>query len=83
MDSLCKGYRDRGEGESFIGKIMFLSLLTRKRYIFHMLFTKQKIDFRVTFSRLERAPSRRVRVTSLGNLGNAIFPVARCYRIGV
>ena len=62
---------------------MLVSLLTRKRFIFHMLFTKQKKDLRVTFRWLEQAPSRRVRVTSFGNLCYAIFSVARCYCIGV
>ena len=48
-------------------KVLFLSLLTRKRFIFHMLLAKQRNDFRVIFNRLERGLGGECKVTSLKN----------------
>ena len=54
-DQEGRGCRQMGKAGSFLGKILILRILTRKRFIFGKMFTKQRVDFRVTFRRLERA----------------------------
>ena len=53
--------------KSFIRKLLFLSLLTRKRFIFLMLLMEQKNNFRIKFFRFEQALGGACKVTSLEN----------------